>query len=193
MLQIVLIRPGATDFDRQGRIQGSLDIPLSSEGASEVEKLCQQLKPLGIEVLYCSACQTARETGEALARELGVKLKPLDKLKNLDHGLWQGMLIDEVKLKQPKVYRQWQEQPESVCPPQGEMLSQARERLEKALDKLRKKYKEGVVGLVLPEPLASLARANLVRTKVGDLWRALGDHGAWEPIEVAPRTMAKSG
>ena len=35
------------------------------------------------------------------------------------------MLIDDVKRKQPKVYRQWQEQPEIICPPEGEMLSEA--------------------------------------------------------------------
>lgn len=27
MVQIVLIRPGSTDYDEQGRIQGTLDIP----------------------------------------------------------------------------------------------------------------------------------------------------------------------
>ena len=42
----------------------------------------------------------------------------------MNHGLWQGMIIDEVKRKQPKVYKQWQEHPENVCPPEGEMLAQ---------------------------------------------------------------------
>ncbi len=58
-----------------------------------------------------------------------LKLKPktLERLQNLDHGLWQGMLIEEVKRKQPKVYKQWQEQPENVCPPEGEMLAAAAE------------------------------------------------------------------
>ena len=27
MVQIVLIRPGSTDYDQQGRIQGTLDVP----------------------------------------------------------------------------------------------------------------------------------------------------------------------
>ena len=39
------------------------------------------------------------------------------------------MLVSDVKAKQPKVYRQWQEQPETVCPPQGETLGDAEERL----------------------------------------------------------------
>ena len=56
-------------------------------------------------------------------------------MQNLDHGLWQGMLIEDVRRKQPKVYRQWQEQPETVCPPEGEMLSQAEERIRTAMAK----------------------------------------------------------
>ncbi len=47
-------------------------------------------------------------------------------MQNLNLGLWQGMQVAEVRHKQPKVYRQWQEQPENVCPPDGEMIEQGR-------------------------------------------------------------------
>ena len=33
-----------------------------------------------------------------------------------------GMLVEEVKQKQPRVYRQWLEHPETVCPPEGETV-----------------------------------------------------------------------
>jgi probable phosphoglycerate mutase len=113
-------------------------------------------------------------------------------LRNLDHGLWQGLLVEEVKRKQPKVYRQWQEQPESVCPPGGEMVADAQERVRTALTKILKKHKEGTVGLVVPEPLASLVRAYLEQGEVGDLWQAGARHGTWEVIEVEPRSLAHS-
>ena len=54
-------------------------------------------------------------------------------MQNLNQGLWQGMLVEDVRHKQPKVYRQWQEQPENVCPPEGEMLEQADERVRAAM------------------------------------------------------------
>ena len=97
-----------------------------------------------------------------------MKVKTLDKLQNLDHGLWQGMLVADVKTKQPKVYRQWQEQPETVCPPQGETVGDAEERLQAALAKLMKKHKsEGLVAVVLPEPLASVLRHVLRHDELG--------------------------
>src|SRR5262249_49259159 len=138
MLQIVLIRPGTTDFDAQGRIQGTLDIPLNEQGHQEVERTSGELAALGIETIYCSDCQPAVHTAEILGEPLAGKVKRLGNLENVDLGLWQGMLIEEVRVKQPKVYRQWQDQPDCVCPPEGEMLSDARSRVQAAMSKLLK-------------------------------------------------------
>lgn len=197
MLQIVLIRPGATDYDQQGRIQGVLDVPLSSDGASEVARVGAELAGLGVEVVYSSACARAMQTASRIAEIIGVKFKKLENMQNLDHGLWQGMLVEDVRRKQPKVYRQWQDQPESVCPPEGEMLGEARQRAVGALGKIIKKHKQGVVGLVAPEPLASLIRCHLDHSEMGDLWQAETEHGTWEVIDVhlngAPQVVSRNG
>ena len=74
MLQIVLIRPGSTDFEEQGRIQGTLDIPLNEHGRQQVERMTAELSGLGIDTVYCSDCQPAVETAEKLAEALGVNL-----------------------------------------------------------------------------------------------------------------------
>lgn len=192
MVQIVLIRPGSTDYDDQGRIQGTLDIPLNQQGSAEVDRVIEQLRAQGLTALYSSPCKSATDTAAAIAAGLGIKAKTLDKMQNLDHGLWQGMLVDEVKRKQPTVFRQWQEQPEIICPPQGEMLNEALERLQLALAKLLKKHKDGKIGLVLPEPLASLAHSYLSGTVLGDLWKATAGCGSWEVLRVEPQLLAHS-
>lgn len=184
MLRIVLIRPGATDFDEQGRIKGSLDIPLNENGNHQVAQAADELTALNIDNIYTSPCRSAQQTADALGRRLDVKVKPLDKLKNLDHGLWHGKLIEEVRQTQPKVYRQWQERPETVCPPGGETLAHAQERLGEVISKLTKKHKNGTIAVVVSEPVASLFRNSLDATAVGDLWQAERDRGTWEMIEI---------
>jgi len=186
MVQVILIRPGASEYVEQGRIQGTIDMPLSQHGADEVATLARELAGRGIETIYTGTCHPTLETATAIAEALDVKLKKLKYMQNLDHGLWQGMLIDEVRRKQPTVYRQWQDQPDSICPPQGETLSEARSRVEEALAKILKKHKSGVIGLVLPEPLASLVRAKLTQRELGDLWEAEVEHGGYETLEVEP-------
>lgn len=184
MLTIALVRPGKSEYDCQGRVQGNLDIPLSIEGSQQVEQIAADLRTAGLEVIYGAPCEPAWETTQRLAAQLGLRSKQLDDMQNLNHGLWQGLLIDEVKRKHPKVYRQWQENPTSVCPPEGETLSEAGQRVQANLNRLLKKHKEGRIGLVLPEPLASLVRAYFGQSDLGDLWHAGADRPAWEWIEA---------
>jgi probable phosphoglycerate mutase len=193
MLQIVLIRPGSTDYDVQERIQGSLDIPLNEQGAAEVAQTTEQLRDKGIEIIYAPVSQPAMQTAEAIAKALDIKLKKLERLQSLNQGLWQGMLFEEVRRKQPKVYRQWQEQPENVCPPDGEMLSEADDRVRAVLVKLLKRHKEGVIGLVAPEPLLSLARRFIAHGPLGDLWKAPNGRGRFEVLAVEPDEVLAAG
>jgi broad specificity phosphatase PhoE len=190
MLKIIVVRPGATDYVDQGRIQGNLDVPLNEHGKSEVARLTKELADREIEAIYCSMCQSAQATAKAIAETLDVKLKELRDMENLNQGLWQGMCIDEVKQRQPTIYRQFQDQPESVRPPQGETLGEATERVDRILEKLLKRHREGVIALVIPEPLASLVKARLCQGKVGDLWQASACHGDWQVLEISPEKVS---
>lgn len=185
MQKIILIRPGSTDFDEQGRIKGTLDVPLNETGTEEVSRAIHEMAALPIEAVYCSPCQSAVETAEALAASRDLKVKRLTDLTNLDHGLWHGKLVEEVKRQQPKVYKQWQEHPETVCPPEGELLSALQSRTASVLAKLRRKHKDETIALVAPEPLASVVRSQLTETELGDLWKAECKSGGWELLEVA--------
>jgi len=185
MVQILLVRPGCTDFDEQGRIKGTLDIPLSEVGSSQVNRIVQELHETKIDHVYSSPCRCAEQTAASLASDHKLRVKHMGELQNLDHGLWHGKLIDEVRHSQPKVYRQLQEHPETVCPPEGEPVGAAFDRVKTALERLLKKHKTGIVAIVIPEPLLTLVRSLLGETEVGDLWKAECEGGGWHAIEVA--------
>jgi broad specificity phosphatase PhoE len=157
---------------------------LNEQGLAEAAQIAGQLRDKGLEMIYAPKGQPALQTATLIAKSLDIKLKKIDQLENLHQGLWEGMLVEDVRRKQPKVYRQWQEQPENVCPPEGEMLSAADDRLRTALVKLLKRRKEGTIGLVLPEPLLSLARRFITHEELGDLWKAPNGHGWIEIVAV---------
>lgn len=186
MVHFVLVRPGSTDYDLQGRIRGTLDVPLSQQGREEVTLAVEELRGRGLTAIYCAPCQASTQTAEIIGDALHLKVKQLDNLRNLDQGLWQGMLVDEVKIKQPKVYRQWQEHPENVCPPDGEMLSEAGQRIQEAISKLLKRHRGGSVGLVVPEPLATLLATRLQGGEVGDLWKTHNGCTCCQEFELNP-------
>ncbi len=189
MLRIVLAHPGATDFDDQGRIKGNLDIPLSPSGIHQVDQSAVELQDSGISVVYCGPGMANEGTASMIAKEAGARVKKIDAFVNLDHGLWHGKLVDEVKVNQPKVYRQWQENPEAVCPPGGETLESARQRITPVLARILRKHRQGVIAIVAPEPLMSLVRTFVSEGELGDLWAASSEHGGYEVVEA----KAKAG
>ncbi len=184
MLRLILVRPGPTEYDEQGRIRGTLAVPLSENGTHQAARIADELAGEPMEVVYSSPCQPALQTAEAIAESAGTRLKRIERLQNLDQGLWQGKRIEEVRLTQPRVYKQYQDRPETVCPPQGEMLSDAQQRVDAALGKILKKHRSGTVVLVVPEPLASLVRRCLTDCDLGDLWKAETTTRPWEVFEM---------
>ena len=183
-LRIVLVRPGSTDLDDQGRIKGSLNIPLSPNGENEVRQTAEQLVELDIEAIFCSPCLAAQQTAQQLSHDGSIKVRIDDNLLNLDHGLWHGKRIKELKETQPKLFKQWQDRPETVCPPGGETVEAVRKRVLRLLKKIRRKYKKGVIALVAPEPLATIIRWAIENSEVENLSRSDFKCGAWFTLDV---------
>jgi broad specificity phosphatase PhoE len=163
MTQVVLIRPGATVYDEEGRVQGVLDIPLSDRGRAEVAILAQRLSGNPLSALYCGPGESVIRTAEAVARALRLRPKRIDELRNLDQGLWQGLQLEEIKRRNLKLFRQWLDDPRTICPPQGETVEDAMDRIKTALKPLIRRHRGEAIGLVVGEPLAQLVSCFLRR------------------------------
>ena len=162
MSTIILIRPGCTDYDDQSRLLGNLEIPMNKRGIEQVEESLRQIqqKGLGIEAIYVAPEDPACGTAVAIADALGnVKLKELDELRNVNQGLWQGLPESDIRKRYPKVFRMGREQPQSICPPEGETLADACQRLAKVINKAIRKHK--VFAIVAVEPIATVIRCTL--------------------------------
>lgn len=188
MTQVLLIRSGATAYDEQNRIQGILDIPLSERGRAEVAVLAQSLSDADLAALYCGPGESVLRTAEAVGRSVGLRPKRLDDLRNLNQGLWQGLQIEEIRRRNPKLFRQWLDEPMTICPPQGESVEEALQRIRDVLRPLIKRHRGEAIGLVVAEPIAQLIAGYLKR----DPHVQLDDEiptGGFERIEVAPELI----
>ncbi len=189
MTQVVLIRPGATVYDEQNRVQGILDVPLSERGRAEVAQLATTLAEarsgIALMALYCGPGESVVRTAEAVGKALGLRPKRIDDLRNLDQGLWQGLQLNEIKRRNLKVFRQWLDDPVTICPPLGETIENAMERIKTVLRPLIRRHHDEAIGLVVAEPIAQLIACYLRR----DPRVQLDDHvptGGFEKIEITP-------
>jgi probable phosphoglycerate mutase len=180
---LIVIRSGATDYELQGRIRGTLDIPLSDAGRVDAARAAALAAAAAPDVIYTAGTACALETGRLVAAACGLRPQRLANLHNLDQGLWQGMLVDDIRRKQPRLHRQWQDNPWAVAPPEGELLEEACERVEAALEKLVRRHPAGRVALIVPQPLDRIVRWLVSGESMGDLWHHESER---PPLDVLP-------
>lgn len=189
-LHIILVRAGATELDAQGRITGSLDLPISPESESFIQRTVDELSDLKIDAVYSARCLAARQTAQKLTAGRKLKVRIADEMVNLDHGLWHGKSIMELKETQPRLFRQWQENPETVCPPGGESYADARKRIGEFLKKIRKKHRSGTVVVVVPDPLLSVMASRAKQAPAKDLFDCVSKSGQWQTLNPATTQLA---
>ena len=183
MSKLYVLQTGQTTWEAQERIESAGGAPLTDQGLEEVAASAQSLREAGIGVLY-AAGEAERETAECVAREVGVKVRFEDDLRELDYGLWQGLTFEEVRRRHPKLYRQWAEAPASVRPPGGETLAEARERLRSVLREIVKRHKGGAALVVLRPVMRALVACLAQGTDLEDLWHRVERKSPWDLYEM---------
>lgn len=160
-LQVIIVKPGATDLDDQGRIVGSLDVPLSEAGQRQAKETAVQLADVKLNAVFCGPSFAAQQTALEIAIDRRLKVRIDANLKNMDHGLWHGKEIKELRENQPKLVRQWEDNPDCVCPPHGETTGELVPRVDAFLKRISRKFKSGVVVVVAADPLAGVIASRI--------------------------------
>src|SRR5512132_797980 len=109
MTELLLVRHGETDWNRERRFQGHADPPLNDKGREQANALAQELSAEGIELVYTSDLARARETAEIVGARLGANVLLLRELREIDVGEWQGLTWPEIERRYPEGVRSWHE------------------------------------------------------------------------------------
>ncbi|MFM8275441.1 MAG: histidine phosphatase family protein, partial [Cyanobium sp.] len=127
--RLLLVRHGETDWNREGRFQGQIDIPLNSHGITQAEAASRFLAEVPLSRAYTSPMARPRQTAERiLAKHPGVPLTCLSGLVEIGHGRWEGQLEREIAATWPELLASWKRAPHTVQMPEGENLQQVWER-----------------------------------------------------------------
>ena len=130
---ILLARHGETEFNRERRFQGRLDVPLTDRGRRQARELAEAARGEGVVALYASPLVRARETAEIVGGALGLKPRVDDRLMEMDVGTWGGRLKEEIEAEDADAWRRWQAAGEDWRFPGGESLGEQQERVVAAL------------------------------------------------------------
>lgn len=127
--RLILVRHGETNWNRDGRFQGQIDIPLNSNGHAQAEAARGFLADVPIQKAISSSMTRPRETAEGILKSHpGVTLEQTDGLVEIGHGLWEGKLESEIKAEWGDLLEEWKRTPETVQMPEGETIQDVWER-----------------------------------------------------------------
>ncbi|MGH9457181.1 MAG: histidine phosphatase family protein [Thermoanaerobaculia bacterium] len=133
--RLVVVRHGETRDNVRGIAQGWSDSELTERGLVQVERVAERLRDLGAGSLWTSPLPRASTTAEAIGRIAGLEPVPLDDLREMNCGEWEGMAFPEIHRGQPELYRRWAADPHEPCPG-GESFRDVQVRIERAIAKM---------------------------------------------------------
>jgi probable phosphoglycerate mutase len=131
---LLLVRHGETDWNRDRRFQGHADEPLNDAGREQARALADELAGERIAVVYTSDLVRAHETAEIVAARLGVDVVARSELREIDVGDWEGLTWPEIEERHPEGARAWHEHGHGW--ESGETYDQLGERIIAALQRI---------------------------------------------------------
>ncbi len=181
MTSVILVPSAETDWQAGGRFATRTPISVNQQGRAEIATWARQLAVRPPAAIYSADRDPAAQTAHDLAESFHLRAKKADRLEEMALGLWEGLTPEDLAKRFARAFRQWKEDPSSVCPPEGEALPAAAERVIKEVGRLGRKHLGQCFAVVLgPLALAAL-RCHLEGKDCSALWEMTSD----KPIRYA--------
>jgi probable phosphoglycerate mutase len=133
---IYFLRHGQTSYNAEGRIQGSIDVPLNAHGRAQAQRNGGVLNELLSDKAHfdfvASPLLRARQTMEIVRTAMGLApegYRTDDRLQEVRFGAWGGMTMAEIAARDPENYTRRLADIWNVAPPEGESFRELYERV----------------------------------------------------------------
>lgn len=187
-LRLLLVRHGETQWNRESRFQGQIDIPLNETGKAQGAQAAEFLKDIPVDFAITSSLSRPKETAQIiLQHHPGVELAETDELREIGHGLWEGKLEAEIRAEYDALLQQWKEAPETVQMPEGENLQQVWERANAYWENLVKTHpspEKVLTGLVAAhDAINKVILCAILGLRPADIWSVKQGNGGVSVID----------
>jgi phosphoserine phosphatase len=183
--RFLLVRHGETDWNRAGKFQGQIDVPLNEFGREQASLAAEFLKTIQIDFGFTSSMLRPKETAEIILQDRNITLIEDANLREIGHGLWEGKFEAEIKAEYPGELERWHTHPESVQMPEGENLQDVWDRATAAwhqiLDRVGDTPQTGIV--VAHDATNKVLLCYLLGLGLADIWKIKQGNGAVTVID----------
>jgi len=146
--RVIAVRHGETAWNVDTRIQGHLDIELNDTGLWQAGRVAQALQEETIAAIYASDLARARQTAEAIALPLGIRITTEPGLRERAFGAFEGRTFADINTEHPEQARLWRTRDPEFAPDGGESLLTFRERITSTAGRLAARHPGELVVIV---------------------------------------------
>lgn len=146
--RLYLIRHGQSTWNREHRIQGQLDPPLSARGHRQAELLANRLAGRVFTAHYSSDLKRAIETAETIGKRIGLAPQLETALREIYLAEWEGLTTNDIAERYPEAWARWVKDPDWDVVPGGEREADFETRVGAAIDELLRRHAHGDVLVV---------------------------------------------
>lgn len=107
MTDMILIRHGETDWNRELRFQGQIDVPLNDIGHLQARRVAERLVAEPIHHIYQSDLTRTRQTALPSAQRLSLAGVDEPGLREQHFGIVEGMRVADIKACHPDDWLCW--------------------------------------------------------------------------------------
>lgn len=155
---VVFVRHGETDWNRERRVQGSKGASLNAAGIDQAKGLARLLWEVPLQAVYSSELPRALETASYVAGPHSLPVTTDPRLNEIHHGEWEGLA--ESELPDLALYLRWREDPTSCSLPGGETLQSVHDRALAVMREIfaRHEASKGLVAVVSHQIVLALLK-----------------------------------
>jgi broad specificity phosphatase PhoE len=121
-MNIYLLRHGETSWNREHRLQGIRNIPLSRAGIRQTRRSADWFGKIGVTRIVTSPLIRAQRTAQILGEGTSQVHLVDDRLREIDHGRWTGLRLASIEHRFPHEFAAWNLAPETLRLPASESL-----------------------------------------------------------------------
>jgi broad specificity phosphatase PhoE len=206
---LYLIRHGETEGSEEKRYKGTIDVPLSKRGIRQMEEASKYIVELSrnrsnfllshdnppippllkggegglLDAVYCSDLSRAVKSAQIIAEPFRLSPVKINKLRERDFGVWEGMSFDEIKEKYPEDFNAWARNPLRFSPTGGENTLEVKERCMNAIDRVVDTHNGENIAVVAHGGVNRIILCQFLGIPLENIFRIEQDYGAVNIIE----------
>ena len=119
MTSLIVIRHGETDWNRQHRFQGQIDVPLNALGLEQARRMGERLAFEAIDHLVVSDLTRAQQTAQALASRHGLALQVEPLWREQAFGVLEGLDVPTIQRRHAGLWARWTRHEAGYALPEG--------------------------------------------------------------------------